>query len=130
MKVALSGSVILKTESSLSVIAVFVISIFSSESTMTEMVEIEFDPRSDICAIESGTNTALSVLPILVHFSFKTQITVKSVFPILIVFPIGSIFPKRLVTTVGPSTTTLSRLLFACSVINVPETTVALFTFS
>lgn len=130
VKVAFSGSVILNTERSFSVITVFVISIFSSESTITEIVEIEFEPRREICAVDSGTKIALSVLPILVHFSFSTQTTVNSIFPIRIVFPRGSIVPKRFVTTVGPSIATLSRSLFAFSVINVQVTTTALLTFS
>lgn len=112
--------------------ASFVASIFSSLETITPMVERYGDQSRDICAVESGTNIALSVLFIpLLPFDFVTPTTVKRTFQTRMVFPSGSApLPKRFVTTVGPITATLSLLVFALSVINVPEVTEVLLTFS
>lgn len=123
-------SVIPNTSRSFILIASFAISILSSLDICTDMVDRYCDPRSDICAVERGIKTALSVLLMLVHFSLSTHTTLKSILPILIVLPIGSSVQKRLVTTVGPRTATLSRLVFAPSVIKIPREIVALFTVS
>ena len=55
-------------------------------------------------------------------------ITVKSTFPIRIVFQRGSSDPKRFSTMVGPITATLSRFVEFSSLMNIPEVTLVLLT--